>query len=234
MIAQSKSGLGYHSCMSTVSLILLAGGSGSRMGGGIPKQFRLLQGKPLILYSFEFFSSLPEVNELVVVCESSYRDFFKKESGLRFALPGKRRQDSVYNGLRAASEEADLICVHDGARPFVDRLAFLACLRKAEKEGAAALAVPASNTIKRVDGDRVVQTLPRQDLWEMQTPQVIQRKLFSEAYEYANSREIEATDDLSLVEAFGHPVYLIKSSPENFKVTTPFDWSVAESLCASR
>ena len=218
-----------------ISLVLLAGGTGARMGGGIPKQFRLLRGRPLALYSFRFFLTIPEIEEIVVVCEPCYQEIFASEDKrVLFALPGNRRQDSVYHGLLASSESAALVAVHDGARPFVDAEAFASCVQRAKEGGAAALAVPAGNTIKQVCGDSVQRTLLRSELWEMQTPQIIRRELFLRAYDYVHAHRIEVTDDLSLVEALGEPTFVVKSSSKNFKVTTPFDWDVAEALCESK
>ena len=203
------------------------------MGEGLPKQFRLLRGVPLALYSYRFFASLPEVDEIIVVCNPSHRSLFPSTN--KFALPGPRRQDSVYHGLLATSEMADIVCVHDSARPFIEKEPFLTLLYEARSIGAAALAVPATNTIKEVDaGQRVRRTLPRHELWEMQTPQAIRRSLFLQAYAHAQAHHLEATDDLSLIEAIHEPAVLVKSSPRNLKITTPFDWTVAEQLSLDR
>jgi 2-C-methyl-D-erythritol 4-phosphate cytidylyltransferase len=217
------------------SLIFLAGGKGMRLGGKVPKQFRTIMGKPLALYSLEIFASLPEIDEIIVVCEKSFSSLFASiQKPLNFVLPGHRRQDSVYRGLMASSNQSDLVCVHDSARPFVEKKFILHLLHKAGRLGAAALAIPAANTIKQADPSRCVQrTLPRQELWELQTPQAIRRSLFIKAYAYAHQHQIEATDDLSLIEAMGEKTYLIEGSPRNFKITTPFDWILAEKLCAS-
>jgi 2-C-methyl-D-erythritol 4-phosphate cytidylyltransferase len=217
------------------SLIFLAGGQGTRMGGTIAKQFRPLLGKPLALYSLEIFSRLAEIDEIIIVCNPSYHSLFLPASKpVRFAAPGNRRQDSVYNGLMAVSEQADLICVHDSARPFIEKERVLALLDAADCFGAAALAIPVSSTIKQADRKLCIQrTISRDELWEVQTPQAIRRSLFLKAYEYAKTHQIEATDDLSLIEALGKPAFLVQGSELNFKITTPFDWALAEYLCAS-
>jgi 2-C-methyl-D-erythritol 4-phosphate cytidylyltransferase len=217
------------------SLIFLAGGTGKRMGGETPKQFRPLFGKPLALYSLETFTHLSIIDEIIVVCEPQYRSLFASiPKPILFTLPGSRRQDSVYHGLMAASAEADLICVHDSARPFVEKESIIRLIQEASHRGAAALALPAANTIKQADQNQCVQrTLPREELWELQTPQAICRSLFLKAYAYALKHDIQATDDLSLIEALGEKTYLIKGSLQNFKITTPFDWVIAEKLCAS-
>ncbi|MBF8263453.1 MAG: 2-C-methyl-D-erythritol 4-phosphate cytidylyltransferase, chloroplastic-like isoform [Parachlamydiales bacterium] len=215
--------------------ILLAGGKGLRMGDGLPKQFRPLLGQPLARYSFDFFNKCSEIDEIIVVCEPCYQPIFQGAGKpLSFALPGLRRQDSVYNGLIASSEKAHYICVHDAARPFIEETAFADLLDKAISHGAAALAVPATNTIKRADrNQQVLQTLPRSECWELQTPQVIRRSLFFKAYAHAQRTGIETTDDLSLIEELGEPAVLVKSSTRNLKITTPIDWLLAEQICAS-
>jgi 2-C-methyl-D-erythritol 4-phosphate cytidylyltransferase len=212
------------------SLILLAGGQGTRMGKGLPKQFRLLGTKTLALYSYEFFDKTAQIDEIIVVCPATYQSlFYPISKPVRFALPGARRQDSAYLGLLAAHPKADLICIHDAARPFIDAEAFTALLKQARSCDAAALATRSANTIKQCDEhQRVKQTLPRHELWELQTPQAIRRDLLIQAYEHAYTHNIEATDDLSLVEELGIKPTLVEGSRKNFKLTTPFDWFVAE------
>lgn len=210
------------------SAVLLAAGSGARLGGDLPKQFRPLKRKPLALYSFELFASLSEVDEIVVVCPPAYRSLFAADKPLVFTEGGARRQDSVYRGLLASSPHADLICIHDSARPFVEAEHCLELLQEAALSKASALAVPAASTIKQVQGCQVLQTLDRSLLWEIQTPQAIDRRLLLQAYEFAHRHNVEATDDLSLVEAMGHPTTVVRGSPRNVKITTPFDWAMAE------
>nr|GEV04470.1 2-C-methyl-D-erythritol 4-phosphate cytidylyltransferase, chloroplastic [Tanacetum cinerariifolium] len=108
----------------SVSVLLLAGGKGKRMGASMPKQYLPLLGQPIALYSFYTFSRMPEVKEIVVVCDPSYQDIFedareKINLDLKFALPGKERQDSVYSGLQTIDLNSELVCVHDSARPLV-------------------------------------------------------------------------------------------------------------------
>ena len=218
-----------------ISLILLAGGTGSRMGGSLPKQFRLLAGKPLALHSSELFDRTDAISEIVIVCAPDYRHYFADgRKPQRFALPGPRRQDSVCHGLLAASPDAELICIHDSARPFPPAEALPALFAAARREGAAALAAAATNTIKEASASmQVVRTIPRSVCWETQTPQALRRDLLEEAYRFALANDVEATDDLSLLEAMGRFASLVPSTPRNFKITTPFDWAVAEALCAA-
>ncbi|XP_048437686.1 2-C-methyl-D-erythritol 4-phosphate cytidylyltransferase, chloroplastic isoform X2 [Pyrus x bretschneideri] len=194
----------------SVSVILLAGGQGKRMGASMPKQYLPLLGQPIALYSFYTFSQMIEVREIIVVCDPSYKDVFedakpKIQKELKFTLPGKERQDSVYNGLQV---------LKDG------------CLN-----GAAVLGVPVKATIKEANSESyVVKTLDRRTLWEMQTPQVIKPQLLKEGFELVNREGLEVTDDVSIVEHLQHPVYITEGSYTNIKVTTPDDLLLAERM----
>lgn len=195
-----------------------------------PKQFLDLQGKPVALHSFEQFTSFPQVVEIVVVCDPSYQSLFPRFTlpKVRFALPGARRQDSVYHGFLALSSQPDLVCIHDSARPFLSKENLEELLEEARKYGAAALGVPTKNTIKETDPNQFIQrTLDRSKLWEMHTPQVATPELLRKGFSIAHEYNLDVTDDASLIELTGHPVKLVKDSYQNFKITTPEDWQVA-------
>ncbi|KAL6552293.1 hypothetical protein OROHE_007657 [Orobanche hederae] len=220
----------------SVSVILLAGGKGKRMGTSMPKQYLALLGQPIALYSFYTFSKMPEVKEIVVVCDPSYQDIFEdaKENilvDLKFALPGKERQDSVYSGLEAINPNSDLVCIHDSARPLVLEGDVAKVLKDGRRIGAAVLGVPAKATIKEANRESfVVKTLDRKTLWEMQTPQVIKPGLLKKGFELVNRDGLEVTDDVSIVEHLRHPVYITEGSYTNIKVTTPDDLLLAERI----
>ncbi|KAI4367388.1 hypothetical protein MLD38_023131 [Melastoma candidum] len=220
----------------SVSVILLAGGSGKRMGASIPKQYLPLLGQPIALYSLYTFSEMSEVKEIVVVCDPSYKDIFEdvKQNipvGLKFALPGKERQDSVYNGLQEIDWESELVCIHDSARPLILRGDVEKVLKDGYRIGAAVLGVPVKATIKEADsGSFVVKTLDRKTLWEMQTPQVIKPQLLQSGFQLVNREGLEVTDDVSIVEHLKHPVYITEGSYTNIKVTTPDDLLLAERI----
>ncbi|MBI3901145.1 MAG: 2-C-methyl-D-erythritol 4-phosphate cytidylyltransferase, partial [Chlamydiia bacterium] len=155
-----------------ISLILVSGGIGLRMGATTPKQYLPLGGVPIALHSFHLFSNMEEIDELVVVCEEKYQSLFTSSKPLFFAPPGKRRQDSVAQGAALTSQNTDLLIVHDAVRPFVKKDEVLALLEKALSIGAAALASPCTSTIKEVDENYLVQkTLDRTKIWAIQTPQ---------------------------------------------------------------
>ncbi len=215
-----------------ITMILAAGGIGSRMGLAVPKQYLPLAGKPIALHSFDLFCSMEEVDEIIVVCQEPYRKlFFSSRKPLFFADPGKKRQDSIFNGLSRSSKRADLICTHDAARPFIEKEVFLALLEKGLFVGAATLAAPVICTIKQSDANHIVEkTLDRSSLWEIQTPQALRKDLFLRGFEYANENKIDVTDDVSLAELLQAPVALVPSPHRNFKITTPFDLAVANTL----
>lgn len=203
-----------------VSVILLAGGTGSRMGTSVPKQFLDLKGKPIALYSYELFASLPYVTEIVVVCPEEYRYLF--DTNL-FAEPGDRRQDSAYNGFLKTSRGSELICVHDTARPFIEREDIDALYAAAVESGAATLARPVKYTIKQAQGHFVTATLDRDSLYEIHTPQMIASELLEEGFANAQKYNLTVTDDVSLVEAIDKPVRLVSCAESNVKLTTPHD-----------
>ncbi|KAI8531969.1 hypothetical protein RHMOL_Rhmol11G0176600 [Rhododendron molle] len=230
----------------SVSVILLAGGQGKRMGASMPKQYLPLLGQPIALYSFYTFSHMIEVKEIVVVCDPSYMDIFQdtKEKihvDLKFAFPGKERQDSVYSGLQAVDLNSELVCIHDSARPLVTPGDVKKVLKDGWLNGAAVLGVPAKATIKEANSESfVVRTLDRRTLWEMQTPQLFdfqyllllqpRQRLILERL----CREgLEVTDDVSIVEHLKHPVYITEGSYTNIKVTTPDDLLLAERILST-
>ncbi|KAM7478643.1 hypothetical protein LguiA_026856 [Lonicera macranthoides] len=220
----------------SVSVVLLAGGKGKRMGASMPKQYLPLLGQPIALYSFYTFSLMPEVKEIIVVCDPSYEDIFEDTRGkiqvdLKFALPGKERQDSVYSGLQAVDLKSELVCIHDSARPLVSSEDVKKVMKDGLSVGAAVLGVPAKATIKEANSESfVVKTLDRKTLWEMQTPQVIKPELLKKGFELVNRGGLEVTDDVSIVEHLKHPVYITEGSYTNIKVTTPDDLLLAERI----
>ena len=220
----------------SVSIVLLAGGVGKRMGASIPKQYLELCGKPIATYSMETFLKLPCVGEIVVVCEEEWRQVFQdcyarlgETVPLKFAFPGAERQDSVFSGLQKISPQAELVAIHDSARPLVTTKDTMACIMDAKRVGAAVLGVPVKPTIKEASPDgMVVKTLQRSLLWEVQTPQVIEPQMLREGFELVKRENLEVTDDVSIIEAMGNPVVITKGCYTNIKVTTPEDMAVAE------
>lgn len=219
--------------MNHVSAILLAGGRGQRMQAALPKQFLLIHQKPIARYSFELFLEMPEITEIIVVCDPEYRHYFNAQTDkkIAFALPGERRQDSVYNGLQEISNHNPLVCVHDSARPLIDRQLVVRVLNAAAEIGAATVGMPVKFTVKESDGNDFVSRTPDRSLmWEIQTPQVIEYALLKKAFTYALENQFTVTDDVSLVELLHAKVKLVTGSHQNLKITFPEDLSIAAEL----
>lgn len=206
------------------------------MGASVPKQYLPLLGKPIALHSFDTFLTLDFIVEVIVVCEEEYRPIFlehaersKAEVPIKFAPPGKERQDSVFNGLSRIDAGRKLVCIHDSARPLVTRQEIEDVVRDASLHGAAVLGVACKPTVKEVDPHGfVIKTLDRSKLWEMQTPQVIEPGLLRKGFDHVQSHSLEVTDDVSIVEHLGLPVKVTQGRYTNIKVTTPDDMFIAE------
>ena len=211
-----------------LSLILLSGGTGLRAGGTIPKQYTTLGQKPLILHSLDTFLSLPLINEIVVVCEKEHENFFKGYKTPLFAKPGKTRQDSVKSGFSALSGKNTGVLIHDGARPFVKREDILKLIDAGRAAKAATLANKATSTIKLAKGNLAQETLERESVWEIQTPQYLSYDLLKKGIEHAEKLNLSVTDDVSFAELLNHPVELVEACKSNIKITTPIDLEMAK------
>jgi 2-C-methyl-D-erythritol 4-phosphate cytidylyltransferase/2-C-methyl-D-erythritol 2,4-cyclodiphosphate synthase len=178
----------------------------------------------------------PEISEIVLVVRAedmeSARLLLASSPGSQtetVVVGGADRQESVRRGLDEVSPAADLVLIHDGARPFVSADLLSRSIASARRHGAAVAAVPLSDTVKRAGPETtVVETLDRRHLWAVQTPQTFRRDLLVEAYAAAERDGFRATDDAALVEHLGAPVHLIEGSVDNFKITTPADLARAE------
>lgn len=212
------------------AVVIVAAGSGSRMGQD--KVWLPLAGLPVVGHSLRAYAACPRVGTVVLVLAAHRLDDGRallEKMGIPAVVVagGALRQDSVMRGLEAVGE-ADLVAIHDGARPFVTQPLILSCFAAAERHGAAVAAVPVRDTVKRVDPDGwILETLPRPELWAMQTPQVFRRRLIQEAY---GRLDREVTDDAAAVELLGHRVHVVPGDSFNLKITTREDLMVAEVL----
>ena len=212
------------------------------MGGAIEKQFLRLRGIPILAHTLKVFDQSPEVDGIVLVVAPQQRQVLDTEvinphpceKLLGIIDGGPERQDSVANGLRAIPPESDLVVIHDGVRPLVSVDLVALVLDAARRHGAAIAAIPAGDTVKQVEDQRVVTTLQRETIWLAQTPQAFRVDLLRRAYQKAASDRIVLTDDAALVERIGVAVHLVRGSSENIKVTTPSDLVVAEAILAQR
>jgi 2-C-methyl-D-erythritol 4-phosphate cytidylyltransferase len=224
-----------------IAAIIPAAGLGVRMGQNTPKPYMELAGKPILAHTLEVFEKAPEVREVTLVVHPEELDYcqekviapfgFKKV--LRLVPGGKERQDSVYHALKVLQNEDDLeiVLVHDGVRPFITPELVREVIQAARRHGAAVLGLPAQDTLKKVSEQGLIrQTIERQDIWQIQTPQAFQATLLWRAYVEAYARNFYGTDDASLLEELHLPVVVISGSPFNLKITTPLDLQLAEAI----
>lgn len=219
----------------SLNVIVVAGGRGRRFGGGTPKQFLLLAGEPILRVTIGRFAGLPGLTRVIVVAASDEHArcaslLAPLALPLRFAAAGAERQQSVAAGVAALDDNCEIALVHDAARPLVPRADVEACIAAARAEGAAILATPVPDTVKRGRDGRIVATVPRGDLWLAQTPQGFRASILRRAHAEAVDLADAATDDAALVERLGLPVALVPGDPTNRKITTPADLVWAEAL----
>ncbi|MDI6606566.1 MAG: 2-C-methyl-D-erythritol 4-phosphate cytidylyltransferase [Candidatus Omnitrophota bacterium] len=231
-----------------VSAIVLAAGKGLRFKSRVPKPLVKINSKPVIIYSLLTLSRHPLVSEIILVVNPANTGaIIKKIKQYRIAKinsvveGGKRRQDSVYCGLKKISAKSGLVLVHDGARPFVSREEVSLLITEARRTKAAILGVPVKQTIKEsirvseyqsIRKITVKRTLDRKNLWEVQTPQVFARELILNAYQRFG--RFNVTDDAALVERLGVKVAIVQGSYRNIKITTPEDLIAAEAILNNR
>lgn len=220
-----------------VTAIILAGGRGKRMGQKISKQYILVNGKPVLYYTIKRFLECENIDNIVLVLPSDEISYCKKEVLDKYSLKvdkivegGKERQDSVYNALNSL-ENTDIVLIHDGARPFVSKEIITKGISKALKYGAAAPGVMPKDTIKIKDECSLSrETLNRNELVAVQTPQVFKYELIKKCHEKVREQNKIVTDDTMVVEAYGHKVFLYDGEYTNIKITTPEDLVIAEYL----
>jgi 2-C-methyl-D-erythritol 4-phosphate cytidylyltransferase len=216
--------------------IIVAGGRGVRMGRD--KLFLKVAGKPLVVHTWKRFEETKDIDEIIIVVragmEKKYQALAKKfefEKPFKIVAGGAARQDSVWNGLEALPEEAEIVVVHDAARPCVSRELIATTIKRAEETGAAVAAHPVTDTIKEsVDGRWIQQTLDRSKLWAVETPQTFRVDVIRRAIAAARAKKLVLTDDTASCELISQPVRMVSSVAPNPKVTVPGDLPVVESL----
>ena len=221
------------------SAIIVAAGSGVRLGMDVPKAFAPIDGCPLLRYSLRALSAVEEIGEVVITVPAGMEAAARAEvraAGL--AIPAKltpggaERQDSVRIGLALTSPEAEVVVVHDAARPFAPSALFASCIEAARRCGGAIAAIALADTLKRTENHTIIATIPRAGLWQAQTPQAFRREMLVAAHERAVRERWTVTDDAELVERCGGTVEVVESSPLNLKITTPVDMRVAALIAA--
>jgi 2-C-methyl-D-erythritol 4-phosphate cytidylyltransferase len=220
-----------------VGVVIVAGGSGSRVGSRELKQFRWVAGKPMLLHSIHAFQARDDVSMVVVVLPRAFAGdpppwiFQSDLERLLLSVGGAERMDSVRNGLEDLPPECDYVVVHDAARPLVSAQLIDRVVVEARRGHGAIAALPVVDTIKEVDDEgRIIRTVDRTRLWRAQTPQAFPRDLLERAHIEARERQIIATDDAALFEALGYPVQVVRGSERAMKITDEADFGRANAL----
>jgi 2-C-methyl-D-erythritol 4-phosphate cytidylyltransferase len=220
-----------------VGVVIVAGGSGTRVGGRELKQLRWVAGKPMLLHSLQTFMARPDVVSVVCVLPVAYAAdpppwiFQCDVDRLMIAPGGKTRQQSVANGLDDLPDEAKIVLIHDAARPGVTNEMIGRVIEGTRHDGAAIAALPVTDTIKSVDAaGRIVQTVDRTRLWRAQTPQGFRREIIVAAHRKAAGGSIDASDDAALCERLEIPVTVVHGDERAMKVTEEADFARAEAL----
>jgi len=208
--------------------VIVAAGEGKRLGVDIPKAFFLLGDKPLYQYSLSVFQEHPAIEDIVLVVPPAHADLSLK--GVTVVGGGATRQESVWKGMKALKKSCDWVLVHDAARPFLTKELIDKLLNEARQNRNAIAAHPVADTIKMVESGRILKTVDRKNLWGAETPQLCKISDLQKAFETAEKENWTATDEASLLEKMGIPVFVVESDSLNIKITTKKDLSFAVTL----
>lgn len=219
---------------SDFAVILPAAGMGKRMGLGLPKAFIPLANQTILFHTISCFLPLQEVKKIIIALpqelmnNEEIKGSLPLDSRIFFVEGGSERLHSIHNAL-ALIEKEEFVAVHDAVRPFVSHSDIKAVFEAAIKKGAAILATPSANTLKKVTEDGTIsKTLNRDEIWQALTPQVFKTEIIRDAYNKAYNENRFGTDDASLVEAAGHHVTIVPGDPTNIKLTYPTDLKLAQ------
>lgn len=219
--------------------IVLAGGTGKRMGAATNKQFLLLDNRPILVHSLQIFEDCRPVDGVYLVVnqrdlpliQEEVLEAYKFNKIVKLVIGGRLRQDSVRNGLEAIDEACDIVVVHDAARPFVSPAFVEKSISLMEMFDAIIPALPVKDTIKAISKEGFVsKTLERDSLWHVQTPQTFKYDLIIKAYREGAAKKFLGYDDATFVEHLGKKVKVIEGSPYNIKITTPEDLIIAKGI----
>jgi 2-C-methyl-D-erythritol 4-phosphate cytidylyltransferase len=226
-----------------IAAIIAAGGSGSRISTQINKQYLPLNNKPILIYSFEKFALHERIDTIIIVaarhememCSALIEKYNIHKKPTKVVAGGVSRQESVLMGLKACDENTDIVLIHDGARPFVTNQMINECLKQMKTYKACSVGVSAINTIKQTDSEGIVsQTLNRDSLWEVQTPQCFNYQCIYELHKKAARASISVTDDCSLAEIYNIDVKMIKGNYDNIKITVARDLFTAQGIIKTK
>ena len=228
--------------MTKFAVIIPAAGKSERFGKQEKKTFAKSGGRPMFIRTLEHFISRDDVCQTILAVAPEDAATMKSSyaanlgfMGVKLVEGGARRVDTIASALKVVPDEAEYIAIHDAARPCVTADGIDAVFAEAAKTGAAILAASITGTLKRVSGARVIEeTVPRDFLYQAQTPQVFRRDILTDAYSRIDQASGEITDDAQLVELAGHPVSIVISDATNLKVTTKGDIALANAIIKAR
>jgi len=214
-----------------ISAVIVAAGSSKRMNNGVDKLSVRIQGRTLLAWTISRFEAVSSVDEIILVVRAESLEYVRDElivkegfKKVKSVVPGgDQRQNSTENGLNAISEDAQIVLVHDGARPLVRPEEIDSVIQSTKENGAALLAVRCKDTVKEVMNNTVIKTLPRDTLWLAQTPQGFRKDIIMNALDSAKDEGYLGTDEASLVERLGVNVSIVEGRTNNIKVTFPED-----------
>lgn len=224
-----------------VSALIVAAGQGERFGS--KKQFMPLGNHPLLYYATKVFNALPPVEEIILIVPAEDVKWVREKFTTEYAFKkisqvikgGNSRGESVYLGLQALRAATEIVLIHDGARPMISQDFVLKIIEQTKIKGACIPVLKATDTIKAVnEAGEICQTLPRQNLRHIQTPQGFKKDIICEAYQTQNFKRAEQTDDAGLLEKAGYPISTIAGLPYNVKVTVKEDFLMLEGLIAGK
>ena len=225
--------------MSKTYAIIVAAGKGLRMRTDMPKQYLPLHGVAVLARTVQIFDSCPQIDEILLVIPPGDQDFcrtnilnsIQTEKIIQLVAGGPERQESVFNALKMIRDKDALVAIHDGVRPLVAVDLITASIKAADRSGACIVALPVSDTVKRVDRDGCIQkTIDRDGLWFAQTPQVFRYEIIMAAHLRAQEDHFNGSDDALLLERMGTAVEVVEGHKNNIKITTPEDILLAEYL----
>ena len=224
-----------------VAAIICAAGSSSRFGGKRKKPFVDVGGRAAFLRSVELFTDHPDIEQTLLSVPQEDEELIKIKwgdslsfFGVKICYGGSTRTETVKKALSLIREDIDLVAVHDAARCCITAELLDAVIRDAAQYGAAAPGYPVISTLKQVRDHKIVKTIDRDGLYEIQTPQIFTLSLIQKAYHDIDPSDTSYTDDAQLVEALGHPVHVTESTSTNIKLTTPADVPIAEAILKYR
>jgi 2-C-methyl-D-erythritol 4-phosphate cytidylyltransferase len=227
--------------MPQFAVILPAAGKSSRFRDKEKKPFANLENRAVWLRTAEYFVARDDVCQTIMVVNSEDQEMVRRRYGANIAFlniqivdGGAERFDSVANALALVKPEAEFVAIHDAVRPCITEQLVTAVFTMAAQSGAAILAIPVTDTLKRVNNQQIESTLPREGVWQAQTPQVFRRDWLVEAYAKRAQLGKDITDDAQLLEAAGHKVYVVEGTSLNVKITTKQDIFLAEAVLKSR